>query len=448
MRNASGSTLAYSLLVIGLGILGFIIHEQKDDLRVIHTIAAVTKELENNQNQLVKQYDQLIEVANKIALNVEEDHNIITDSHEYLHRKNVRIRGLPEIEGRALIDMFRELVTKKLGLVLEDMDIDLAQWAGPSLQDGTRPAVVTFAQYAMKNKVLEKARLKLRDSPYVLFEDLFVGNGENLTELAHQRGVDACYKHISKISAPSLHKTSGMPFGAWFNDMGNSTDKTVFFMDHYFKERNVKFFNSTDDFTKDNFAGTFLIPLRWAGTGHVAYKGSLYFTKYNTTTMYRYDWANRKVLTTRELSGAGFANQAAYQWRGSTDIDFAVDENGLWVIYATEANNWNIVLSKLNEETLEIKETFNTGWKKQWSANAFMLCGTLYVLKKYDEKQTYIHYSFDTKSGRASRPMIPFSNKFGWNAYLAYNPLEQRLYAWDNGNQVTYEVTLADETSK
>lgn len=170
--------------------------------------------------------------------------------------------------------MFRELVTKKLGLVLEDMDIDLAQWAGPSLQDGTRPAVVTFAQYAMKNKVLEKARLKLRDSPYVLFEDLFVGNGENLTELAHQRGVDACYKHISKvliftlfyiflfpilcqvysqrfkISAPSLHKTSGMPFGAWFNDMGNSTDKTVFFMDHYFKERNVKFFNSTEDFTK------------------------------------------------------------------------------------------------------------------------------------------------------------------------------------------------------
>ena len=95
--------------------------------------------------------------------------------------------------------MFRELVTKKLGLVLEDMDIDLAQWAGPSLQDGTRPAVVTFAQYAMKNKVLEKARLKLRDSPYVLFEDLFVGNGENLTELAHQRGVDACYKHISKV---------------------------------------------------------------------------------------------------------------------------------------------------------------------------------------------------------------------------------------------------------
>ena len=41
-----------------------------------------------------------------------------------------------------------------------------------------------------------------------------------------------------------------MPFGAWFNDMGNSSDKTVFFMDHYFKERNVKIFDSTEDFTK------------------------------------------------------------------------------------------------------------------------------------------------------------------------------------------------------
>ena len=36
-----------------------------------------TKELESNQNQLVKQYDKLIEVANKIALNVEGDYFIL-----------------------------------------------------------------------------------------------------------------------------------------------------------------------------------------------------------------------------------------------------------------------------------------------------------------------------------------------------------------------------------
>ena len=44
MLKKRARNVIFSLLVIGLGILGFIIHEQKDDLRVIHTIAAVTKE--------------------------------------------------------------------------------------------------------------------------------------------------------------------------------------------------------------------------------------------------------------------------------------------------------------------------------------------------------------------------------------------------------------------
>ena len=92
-----------------------------------------------------------------------------------------------------------------------------------------------------------------------------------------------------------------MPFGAWFNDMGDSESTKIFFMDHYFKERNVRQFNSSDDFNKDKIESIYLIPMRWAGTGHVAFKGCLYFTKYNTTTMYRYDYTERRILATREL---------------------------------------------------------------------------------------------------------------------------------------------------
>ena len=100
-----------------------------------------------------------------------------------------------------------------------------------------------------------------------------------------------------------LHKTSGMPFGAWFNDMGDENVSKVFFMDHYFKERNVKMFNSTSDFVKDKMETTFLIPMRWAGTGHVAYKGAIYYTRYNTTMMYRYDYNERRVLAEKSLPG-------------------------------------------------------------------------------------------------------------------------------------------------
>lgn len=40
---------------------------------------------------------------------------------------------------------------------------------------------------------------------------------------------------------------------------------------------------------------------------------------------------------------------------GKSDIDLAVDENGLWVIYATEQNNGKIVISQLNPYTYGLK---------------------------------------------------------------------------------------------
>ena len=92
----------------------FIIHEQKDDLRIIKTLSVVSKTLQRKQTDIEKRYDELVEAANRVALAVETDHNLIADSHAYIHRKNIRIRGLPELQDRAVVDMFRELCNKKL----------------------------------------------------------------------------------------------------------------------------------------------------------------------------------------------------------------------------------------------------------------------------------------------------------------------------------------------
>ena len=78
------------------------------------------------------------------------------------NRKNIRIRGLPELQDRAVVDMFYELCDKKLGIKLEESDIDMAQWSGPAQRDGTRPALITFADYAVKKSIINAARLKLR----------------------------------------------------------------------------------------------------------------------------------------------------------------------------------------------------------------------------------------------------------------------------------------------
>ena len=92
----------------------------------------------------------------------------------------------------------------------------------------------------------------------------------------------------------------------------------------------------------------------------------------------KYDFAERRVVMERNLPNAGFGNMAPYQWAGSTDIDFSVDELGLWVIYATLENSLDIVVSLLDPDSLEVQKTFRTNWRKQWSGNAFMACGVLY----------------------------------------------------------------------
>ena len=112
------------------------------------------------------------------------------------------------------------------------------------------------------------------------------------------------------------------------------------------------------------------------------------------------------------LPKAGYGNQTPYQLSAFTDIDFAIDEEGLWVsvflittlkykikmkvIYSTFENTMDIVVSKLNADTLEVEATYRTNWRKKWSGNAFMACGVLYVLKKCDLKNTYLNYAYDT----------------------------------------------------
>ena len=49
-----------------------------------------------------------------------------------------------------------------------------------------------------------------------------------------------------------------------------------------------------------------------------------------------------------------------FQWLGNTDIDLSYDEEGLWAIYATHENAQDIVLSKIDVDTLEVKKILCT----------------------------------------------------------------------------------------
>ncbi|KAK2510346.1 hypothetical protein Q9233_017833 [Columba guinea] len=69
----------------------------------------------------------------------------------------------------------------------------------------------------------------------------------------------------------------------------------------------------------------------------------------------KYDLRTRIKSGETVVGAANYHDTSPYRWGGKTDLDLAVDEDGLWVIYATEGNGGRLVLSQLNPYTLRFE---------------------------------------------------------------------------------------------
>ncbi|NWY42137.1 MYOC protein, partial [Sylvia atricapilla] len=186
-----------------------------------------------------------------------------------------------------------------------------------------------------------------------------------------------------------------------------------------------------------------ILPRPLESTGAVVYRGGLFFQPRRSRSVARYDLRGETITAEKEIPGAGYHGQYPYSWGGYTDIDLAVDETGLWVIYSTDKARGAIVLSKLDPETLEIRRTWETNIRKRGVANSFLICGTLYTVSSYSAPNATINFAYDTATGTSRALGIPFENRFRYLSMLDYNPAERRLFAWDSFNMVTYPVRLS-----
>ncbi|MEE6528119.1 hypothetical protein FKM82_030086, partial [Ascaphus truei] len=215
----------------------------------------------------------------------------------------------------------------------------------------------------------------------------------------------------------------------------------VWYMDGYYKGRRVLEYRSLNDFIKGQNFVQHLLPHPWAGTGHVVYNGSLFYNKYQSNIVVKYHFRSRSVSVQRNLNNAGYNNTFPYSWGGFSDIDFMVDENGLWAVYTTNQNAGNIVVSKMDPQTLEILQTWDTGYPKRSAGESFMICGTLYVTNSH-LAGAKIYFAYYTNTSTYEYTDIPFHNQYSHISMLDYNPRERVLYTWNNGHQVLYNVTL------
>ncbi|XP_067853528.1 olfactomedin-4-like [Heptranchias perlo] len=179
------------------------------------------------------------------------------------------------------------------------------------------------------------------------------------------------------------------------------------------------------------------------GPGVVVHNGSLYYNCYNSGKMCRFE-IKTKQITNALLPNAGFGDKFPYCYYscyGYTDIDFSVDENGMWVIYATEENYGNIVLSKIHSNSLAVLQTWRTKLFKKAVTNAFVVCGVLYATRYVSTNEEEIFYMYDTITNQEANNLKIRFVKYSPNVEnLHYNPVDRRLYLFNDGYMIAYEL--------
>ncbi|CAJ0941105.1 unnamed protein product [Ranitomeya imitator] len=242
--------------------------------------------------------------------------------------------------------------------------------------------------------------------------------------------------------------------GAWCKDPLQASDKIYYMPWTPYRTDTLTEYSSKDDFIAGRPTTTYKLPHRVDGTGFVVYDGALFFNKERTRNIVKFDLRTRIKSGEAIIASANYHDTSPYRWGGKSDIDLAVDENGLWVIYATEQNNGRIVISQLNPYTLRIEGTWDTAYDKRSASNAFMICGILYVVKSVYEDDdneatgNKIDYVYNTDQVSDDYVDIPFPNSYQYIAAVDYNPRDNLLYVWNNYHVVKYSLDFGILDSK
>lgn len=178
------------------------------------------------------------------------------------------------------------------------------------------------------------------------------------------------------------------------------------------------------------------------GSGTVVYKNNMYVNWYNSQNMAKINLTTNKVDLSQTLPNAAYNNRFSYANVRWQDMDFAVDENGLWVIYATEASTGNIVISKLNDTTLAVLNTWHTKQYKPSVTNTFMVCGVLYATRALNTRIEEIFYYYDTNTGKEGRLNIVMQKMQETVQSINYHPFEQKLFVYNDGYLLNYDLVF------
>ncbi|CAD6184714.1 unnamed protein product [Caenorhabditis auriculariae] len=198
-----------------------------------------------------------------------------------------------------------------------------------------------------------------------------------------------------------------------------------------------------------------------SGTGNVVYNGSYYYHKHGTTQLVRYDLESNVQLEAEidpQMAhvDCGRLPDHTFEECNATDrdpwlynrdhnyVDFAVDENGLWVIY-THAESGTLRVAKIESDFYVVNTWDVTEANATDVSDAFVMCGVMYCLKSAVERQTIITYAYDLYRNDSIPGQVEWYNPYGGLTMLHYNPLDSRLYFFDDRRLLSANVRIEED---
>ncbi|XP_077419298.1 gliomedin isoform X2 [Vanacampus margaritifer] len=228
-------------------------------------------------------------------------------------------------------------------------------------------------------------------------------------------------------------------FGTWMKDTAVLNDERVWVAEH-FSGRVLREYPSVAAL-QHNSSDTVNVRKFYQGCGHMVHNGSFYYQIAGTSSIARFDLATKK-LHTLTVDNALYHNLAYLLHNSKTYFKLAVDENGLWLIFASDVDE-SIVVAQLDQKTFSITSYINTTYPRTKAGNAFIACGVLYVT---DTKDARVTFAYDLLKGKAVNVTFDLRHPGGVLAMLSYSPKDRHLYVWDNNYVKLYVVHfISDE---
>ena len=320
---------------------------QDHEVKKILSIRALMSDITQQDLKINETYQKLQENLWEMSDDARRHSNELKHLKEGSRSKFIRLKGIPEEPNEKTDEKIAELL-QYLGFMISEQDIEKANRVGSKDKQPNpnqpRVIIAELTNYKLKINVLREAATKLRHTPYSILDDetFVMVESDDVNEIPRQLECGI----IQSVSDPVTWKKAGRMFGFWGRDadpeVSEENHEKIWVMEHFYRNTLIGQYDSLVDFLKDKTANNYTVPYNWAGTGHTIYKNAVYFNKFNTSVISKYDFSERRVVMERSLPNAGFGNMAPYQWAGSTDFDISFDECGLWIIYATLQNSLDI----------------------------------------------------------------------------------------------------------